>query len=106
MKNAAGMFLFVFLLIIGLGGCASNGENNITKEAESIVNKYYDMEDFDAIKVGESTFYDVCEIVPASKIAVTSYGGLCQYPMNDGRFINIKFYGPQLTVGSITICEA
>ena len=106
MKNTIKMLLFAFLLLTCCSGCTLNSKNVAAKETESIVNKCYGMEDFDAIVIGESTFYDVCAIVPTSKMLVTSYGGLCQYPMNDGRFICVEFYGPLLTVASITMCEA
>ena len=32
---------------------------------------------------------------------ITSYGGFCKYPMQNGGDIRIKFYGKDLIVGDI-----
>lgn len=61
------------------------------------------MDDFKTIKVGESTCQDVYEIAPLDSLMVTSYGAMCEYPTQDGRYICIKFYASELIVGLIKV---
>lgn len=70
--------------------------------AENQLKEYYVMEDFQDIKIGKSTFHDVYRIAPVPMID-TSYGGKCEYPMQDGKKIYIKFYEERLLVGEIGI---
>ncbi len=65
------------------------------------VKTYYSMEHFKSIIKGESTHHDVYRIAPTETMQVTSYGGFCEYPTHAGGTIRVKFYGPELIVGSI-----
>ena len=86
-------FMVVCLgLIVLLSGCGLKPKDDGT---------YYKKEDFQSITVGESTLQDVYEIAPKEVMQVTSYGGVCEYPMEDGGYIRIKFYGKELIVGEI-----
>ena len=62
---------------------------------------YYEKEDFQSIIIGESTFQDVYKIASEGAIQITSYGGFCEYPMQNGGYIRIKFYGKDMIVGAI-----
>lgn len=66
------------------------------------------MEDFDFIVIGETTIKDIEEIFP-SKITdllpATSFGTVQDFPMEDGRFIEIKYMGPDMVVFSIEIVD-
>ena len=65
--------------------------------------KYYSMNDFEHIVEGESTYQDVYDIAPPESVQVTSYGVMCEYPMEDGGCIRIKFYGEEPIVGTIEV---
>lgn len=86
-------FMVVCLgLIVLLSGCGSKLKED---------GDYYKKEDFQSITVGESTLEDVYKIASTEVMQVTSYGGVCEYPMEDGGYIRIKFYGKELIVGEI-----
>ena len=89
-------FLVFIVLLLGsnLVSC------NINQNEESMI-VYYQKEDFQSIVIGETKFQDVYEIAPTEFIQVTSYGGFCDYPIKNGGYIRIKFYGSDLIVGSI-----
>ena len=85
-------------LLMAVTGCKSN----TTDATDATVSRYYTMADFQTITVGESTFSDVHKIAPSgSPIYVTSYGGFCEFPAENGGCIRIKFYGADQVVGSI-----
>lgn len=67
--------------------------------------KYYELDDFNRVIVGESSLFDVWCIAPNNWFHVTSYGGYLEYPMQDGHRILVEFYGPGQTVGAIRIVE-
>ena len=67
--------------------------------------KYYELDDFDSIIVGESSLSDVYSIAPNNWLYVTSYGGYMEFPMQDGRRIIVEFHGPDQVVGDIRIAE-
>lgn len=67
--------------------------------------RYFTLEDFGSIVIGESTVVDVSNITGSSpSIAMMSYGGLSEYPMRDGKCIQIK-YTMDFVVQSIETCE-
>lgn len=66
---------------------------------------YYTLDDFQSIVIGESTFQDVYDIAPSISLTTTSYGGFCEYPSADGKYIHIKFYGAEMIVGAIELTE-
>ncbi len=63
--------------------------------------EYYTKDDFLSISIGNSAFKDVYEIAPVDSLQITSYGGFCEYPTENGRCIRIKFQGKELIVISI-----
>lgn len=94
------MILMVSLaFIVLLVGCGST--SNIRDLSEISMRDSYKKEDFKSITIGESTFQDVYDIAPCESMQVTSYGGVCEYPMQDGGYVRIKFYGKNLLVGAI-----
>ena len=90
-----GCFIFMNMLV----GCSSKPSTNHSEVVSMRDN--YRIEDFESIIIGESTFKDVYETVAAESMQVTSYGGFCEYPMQDGGCIRVKFYGKDLIVGAI-----
>ena len=62
---------------------------------------YYTREDFQSIVIGKSTYQDVYVIAPIETLQITSYGGFCDYPMQNGGYVRIKFYEKNLIVGDI-----
>ena len=80
-------------------GCSSTSStNDFTGES---MRNYYKKEDFQSIIIGESTYQDVHKIAPIEAMQTTSYGGFCQYPMENGGYVRIKFYGKDLIVGAV-----
>ena len=80
-------------------GCsATSSTNDFTGES---MRDYYKKEDFQSITIGESTYQDVYKIAPTESMQITSYGGFCQYPMQNGGYVLIKFYGKHLIVGAV-----
>lgn len=65
--------------------------------------QYYSMNDFEHIVEGKSTYQDVYNIAPPKSVQVTSYGIMCEYPMEDGGCIRMKFYGEESVVGMIEV---
>jgi len=63
--------------------------------------EYYRIEDFNSIVIGKSSYRDVYNLAPSESMQITSYGGFCEYPKQDGGYIRIKFYGADLVVGSV-----
>ena len=102
MKKINAWLIFITICTMGmlfLSGCESNSNNNDFNEVS--MKEYYKIEDFQSITIGESTYQDVCKIASSKSIQMTSYGCFCEYPMQSGGYIRIKFYGPDLVVGDI-----
>ena len=78
------------------------GGNFFTVQGSNVEmnNKFYKLEDFAGIVINESTAGDVLKIAYIDSMLATSYGGLCELPSENG-YIQIKFYGSDLVVGSI-----
>lgn len=76
---------------------------NIGNNSEEPMKSYYTLDDFQSIVIGESTFQDVYDIAPPISLTTTSYGGFCEYPSADGKYIHIKFYGAEMIVGAIEL---
>ena len=76
-----------------------------TIETQNITKNYYSIEDFRSIIIGKSTLADVTELVIFESLYAQSYGALCELPMEDGRYIQIKFLGNDMIVGSIEVVE-
>ena len=97
------LVVFCFVFTVLLSGCSAKlSKDDLDKTSTK---DHYRMEDFQTIIVGESTHQDVYKIGPTGAIQVTSYGGFCEYPMQNGGYIRIKFYGPDLVVGAIEEIE-
>lgn len=77
--------------------------NNTTLNSDEIEvsMKYYEKKDFQSIIIGKSTFYDVYKVANTQTMQITSYGGVCDYPMLNGGYIRIKFYGKEMVVGNV-----
>lgn len=84
-------------------GC--NSTSNTNELGGGTMINYYKMEDFQSITIGESTYYDVYKVAPTGPVQITSYGGFCEYPMQNGGCIRIKFCGESLIVGAIEEIE-
>lgn len=66
----------------------------------------YSLNQFDAIEISISTIEDVRAVAHIETMYVTSFGGVAEFQANDGNWIQIKFYGPELVVGSIEIVDS
>lgn len=94
------IFLVVCLMFIVLFfGCTLESRTNNGNEV--FMKKYYKKEDFQSIIIGQSNYHDVYKIASVESMQITSYGGVCEYPMQDGGCVRIKFYGKELIVGAI-----
>ena len=99
------MKLFVCLILclsisISVSGCELIYENDDRSGTNMKI--HYSIEDFQSIKIGESTVNDVYILAPTGEsMQVTSYGAFCDYPMKNGGIIRIKFEGKDLIVTSI-----
>lgn len=92
--------IMLVLLFVGCGlPLDSNVKDNNSSEVP--MKNYYNKQDFKTIIIGKSKFEDVCVIAPTESMQVTSYGGFCDYPTQDGGYIRVKFYGKELIVGEI-----
>ncbi len=89
------------LIILILAACEQ--ETGSKKLEENAMIKYYSINDFEHIVEGKSTYKDVYDIAPPESVQVTSYGVMCEYPMEDGGCIRIKFYGEESIVGTIEV---
>ena len=89
MKKRMLTIVLVAVFILSLSACGNNQD------------KTYSKEDFQSIIIGESTFKDVYKIAPLGTMNVTSFGGECEYPTENGGIIRVCFYGEDLVVGSI-----
>lgn len=95
-------FIFVFMIFMVLiTACGQNSIDNNLNEVS--MKEHYCEEDFQSIIIGKSTYQDVYNIAPPKSIQVTSYGGFCEYPMKDGKYLRIKFYGKEMIVGMIEV---
>ena len=89
----------ISLLLTLLVGCGREPKLHRAPAAE--MKEHYTMEDFKTITIGESTYWDVYLVAPSQSMQVTSYGGICEYPMENGGRICVKFLGKDLIVGTI-----
>ena len=69
-------------------------------ENERIIKFGYDIDDFNSIVVGESTFIDVHNIAPDLGMQETDYGGYFEYPYKNPKF-RIEFVGNGASADSI-----
>ena len=93
------LIAFCFVLIIFLASCDSTSKTNDFNEVS--MREYYKIEDFESITIGESTYQEVYKVAYSESMQITSYGGFCEYPMENGGYVCIKFYGKDLIVGAI-----
>jgi hypothetical protein len=70
------------------------------------VKTHYCETDFQSIVVGESSAFDVLRIAPGAPFYAVSYGSLCELPLEDGRYIRIKFLGSDMIVGDIEVVDS
>ena len=95
MKKKISMLIMFLVLATGIL-CAAipDGENDNETQV-------YFLSHFDDIVLDSTTMNDVEEIAHIEKMYITSFGAVADFPTTDGRWIQIKFYGPDLNVGSI-----
>ena len=95
------LIIKTLLVIVCLVSMVLYSGCSLTSSTNDFTGDYYKKEDFQSITIGESTYQDVHKIAPAESIQITSYGGFCQYPMQNGGYVLIKFYGKHLIVGAV-----
>ena len=100
-KRSCWIFFVIFFFVLTMFSVGCGHDRNTGDICEVSMRDYYTKEDFKSIIVGESTYQDVYNIAPIELMQVTSYGGFCEYPMQHGGYVRIKFYGQHLIVGCI-----
>ena len=70
-----------------------------------LLKPYHTIEDFAWVTIGKTTIDQINLIAPASIFMYTSFGGMSEYPTKDGKFILIRYYGPDLIIGDIRVNE-
>ncbi len=102
MRKTSNWIIFMVICLafmVLLVGCGSTSNTNDLSDVS--MRAYYRKEDFESITIGESTYEDVYNIACPESMQMTSYGGFCEYPMQNGGYVRIKFYGKDLIVGVI-----
>lgn len=102
MKRIMNWIIIAAICLVGMAsvfGCGLIPSTNDGREAA--MKDHYTREDFQSIVIGESTYQDVYAIAPMEALQITSYGGFCDYPMQNGGYVRIKFYEKNLIVGDI-----
>ncbi len=99
MKTIKSQILPILIAISLFSGC--RGQSNTNATGEVLMQEYYKLEDFRWVTIGETNFQDVYKIATSESMQITSYGGVCEYPIYGGGYIRIKFYGKDLVVGSL-----
>ena len=93
------LIVFCLIFVFLASGCNSTSSyNDFNIESTKV---YYQIEDFDSIVIDKSTIHDLLGIAFAEPLWMTSYGGYCDFPTEDGGYIRIKFYGGDMVVGAI-----
>lgn len=62
---------------------------------------YYELEDFESIVMGQSTAQDLLNLAPCDLAFPSAQGLLFIYPMEDGKWIVVKFYNNPNGVGEL-----
>lgn len=91
------LFMILFSPLLLLNSCSKNKDN---KEI-----KIFYLSDFKNIVINKSSFKDVAKIAPKSRIIVTSFGGVSEYPTIDEKYIRITYEGSDLIVTSIEVTD-
>lgn len=102
MKRIMNWIIFVSICLVCMAfvfGCRLISSTNDGREVS--MKDYYTREDFQSIVIGKSTYQDVYVIAPIETLQITSYGEFCDYPMQNGGYVRIKFYEKNLIVGDI-----
>lgn len=94
MNKSAKVFLIVLLCVFVL----------VAAYLFILFKPYRSMAEFAWVKIGKTTYDQVVWVFPGT-VMHTSFGGIGEYPTRDGRFIVIRYYGPDLVVGDICIAE-
>ncbi len=95
--------LYIVVFAVFLVGCSSILLDE--EVCEETMTTYYTIDDFSKITINQSTYQDVCAVALPEHMQITSYGGFCEYPMEDGRVIRIEFYGSDLVVRNIITAQ-
>ena len=84
-------YVFACMMLIALI-TACGQKTNMEPVGEAPMKAFYSMEDFQSLVLSESTLKDLQRIAPAETISVTSYGGVCEYPTENGGKIQVKLH--------------
>ena len=96
-------FILFMLFIYALSGC--NIQTSSPKNFKEVTNSYYSLDDFDCIMIGKSTYNDLSDVFGTILVCYTSYGGICEFPMENGNYIQIKFYGSDMVIEDIYVSD-
>ncbi|MBQ8523043.1 MAG: hypothetical protein IJ457_00290 [Clostridia bacterium] len=94
----------IMMFICFMPGCESATTSTLgtTQSSKDLaMNYYYTKEDFNSLKIGESTFEDLCNLAEPETIWVLAFGLRCRYPMQNGGYVEIDCYGGDKIVGAI-----
>ena len=84
-------YVFACMMLIALI-TACGQKTNIEPVNGTAMKEFYSIEDFQSLVLSESTLKDLQRIAPAETISVTSYGGVCEYPTENGGKIQVKLH--------------
>ena len=103
MKCRLSLFLFLFLCLLTIGGCAAQ-ELPTTTPPETITNLPPETDAFTFIVPGETHIKEVLERVPyeANDILAVNYMHL-DYPLPDGSMVLVYFFYPSNIVSEVIL---
>ena len=95
--------VFILCLMLAFAGCA----NGNSTQPETVPPHMYTLEYFSSLVEGESDLKDINDIIATDSkmdMLATSYGGLLEFPLEDGGCIQIRMYmqNGEMIVGKIT----
>lgn len=96
--------LIVLLLFIMIfSGVSCNHSSADIEANDSHTKEYYTLDDFDFLTINQSTDQDIIDRWGSIRVAMTSFGGVSQFPMENGDYIIVYFYGSEMIVGDIIV---
>ncbi len=94
-------FVIIICTVLAASLAACNASPTVTDSQTETV--CYNINDFQSLKIGESTFDDVYNVAPDFTMYAASYGALCEYASDTGGKIWVKLYGKELILGAIEV---
>ena len=96
-------FVIIICTVLAASLAACNASSTVTDSGAETETVCYNINDFQSLKIGESTFDDVYNVAPDFTMYAASYGALCEYASDTGGKIWVKLYGEELIWGAIEV---